>query len=164
MTNKWKLDSDCLHNWCSLPEIRSFCVMSDRRRVNGPPGGTAGATYAQSIAGAARQPQRTRKPNELRKICVSIIGGCNSFLLTWAFSSSDWSRPCRVRLCIPRARSASTCCPKNIHSLDFLSQADLLSPRAETGRKNSIVLTEPAADRSCQVCPICSAPTERLHP
>jgi hypothetical protein len=48
--------------------------MSDRRRVNGPAGGTAAPTFTQLGEGrTAGQPGRTRNPNELRKICVSLF-------------------------------------------------------------------------------------------
>ncbi|KAL3431240.1 3' exoribonuclease family, domain 1-domain-containing protein [Aspergillus tetrazonus] len=47
--------------------------MTDRRRINGPPGGTRPPIFASSIkptatAIAAERPQRQRQPNELRKI------------------------------------------------------------------------------------------------
>ncbi|KAI9875453.1 MAG: 3'-5'-exoribonuclease, partial [Pleopsidium flavum] len=45
--------------------------MSDRRRINGPSGGTAPPVYASSLIKAhtaANQPSRTRRPDELRKI------------------------------------------------------------------------------------------------
>ncbi|KAL4923959.1 3' exoribonuclease family protein [Aspergillus undulatus] len=44
--------------------------MTDRRRINGPPGGTRPPVFASSInsATAAERPQRQRQPNELRKI------------------------------------------------------------------------------------------------
>lgn len=49
------------------------CVMTDRRRINGPPGGTRPPVFAsllKSATGAATErPVRTRQPNELRKIC-----------------------------------------------------------------------------------------------
>jgi hypothetical protein len=48
--------------------------MGDRRRVNGPPGGTLVPTFHQLHEGqTTRQPGRSRKPNELRKICVLIL-------------------------------------------------------------------------------------------
>ncbi|KAL4909293.1 hypothetical protein BDW74DRAFT_79696 [Aspergillus multicolor] len=47
--------------------------MTDRRRINGPPGGTRPPVFASSIkssasATAAERPRRQRQPNELRKI------------------------------------------------------------------------------------------------
>jgi len=43
--------------------------MTDRRRVNGPPGGTAAPIFVSSPSRhTPEKPQRTRKPNELRKI------------------------------------------------------------------------------------------------
>ena len=46
--------------------------MADRRRINGPPSGTTAPIFAvtDSTLGLPR-PERTRKPNELRKICES---------------------------------------------------------------------------------------------
>ena len=42
----------------------------DRRRVNGPPGGTAPPVYALAATGkTATAANRTRQPNEIRKIC-----------------------------------------------------------------------------------------------
>lgn len=51
------------------------CVMTDRRRINGPPGGTRPAVYAsllQSATGAADRAQRQRQPTDLRKICMDL--------------------------------------------------------------------------------------------
>lgn len=47
--------------------------MADRRRINGPPGGTRPAVYAsllESDTGAADRARRQRQPAELRKICM----------------------------------------------------------------------------------------------
>ena len=42
----------------------------DRRRVNGPAGGTAPPVYASTLTGkTASAANRTRQPNEIRKIC-----------------------------------------------------------------------------------------------
>ena len=42
----------------------------DRRRVNGPPGGTAPPVYALARTGkTAPTANRIRQPNEIRKIC-----------------------------------------------------------------------------------------------
>ncbi|OCT44749.1 3' exoribonuclease family protein [Cladophialophora carrionii] len=42
--------------------------MSDRRRINGPPGTTQPPRFAHSPGSARAWPERARKPNELRKI------------------------------------------------------------------------------------------------
>lgn len=50
--------------------------MADRRRINGPPGGTRPVVYAsllESKTGAADRAQRLRKPAELRKICMDAL-------------------------------------------------------------------------------------------
>ena len=42
----------------------------DRRRVNGPPGGTAPPIYALALESkTATTANRTRQPNEIRRIC-----------------------------------------------------------------------------------------------
>ena len=42
----------------------------DRRRVNGPAGGTAPPVFALALTGkTATTANRTRQPNEIRKIC-----------------------------------------------------------------------------------------------
>ena len=42
----------------------------DRRRVNGPPGGTAPPVYVSSLTGKIQSsPKRSRGPHEIRKIC-----------------------------------------------------------------------------------------------
>lgn len=50
--------------------------MADRRRNNGPPGGTRPPVFASLLRSAtgeaAERPHRTRQPNELRKICTFI--------------------------------------------------------------------------------------------
>lgn len=55
------------HLSCSKPTI-----MADRRRINGPPGGTRPAVFAsllESGTGATDRARRQRQPTELRKIC-----------------------------------------------------------------------------------------------
>lgn len=52
--------------------VRSFlqeCAMADRRRNNGPPSGTAIPVFTPSKV-EGEIPQRTRKPNQLRRICA----------------------------------------------------------------------------------------------
>lgn len=49
-------------------------AMADRRRVNGPPGGTRPAVFApvtESGTGAGERARRQRQPAELRKICMN---------------------------------------------------------------------------------------------
>jgi hypothetical protein len=48
--------------------------MNDRRRINGPSGGTAPPLFASTLSNSADQlqssrPRRTRRADELRKIC-----------------------------------------------------------------------------------------------
>lgn len=47
--------------------------MADRRRVNGPAGGTSAPLFASFITKdattALQRPERLRKPNEPRKMC-----------------------------------------------------------------------------------------------
>lgn len=48
--------------------------MADRRRINGPPGGTRPPVFAslqESSTGIANRAQRQRQPTELRKICMN---------------------------------------------------------------------------------------------
>lgn len=48
--------------------------MADRRRINGPPGGTRPPVFAslqESSTGIANRAQRQRQPAELRKICMN---------------------------------------------------------------------------------------------
>lgn len=66
-----------------IVKILGFCSytyapMADRRRVNGPPGGTRAPVFASSLPTPDGQvpvsferPKRLRKPDELRKICMS---------------------------------------------------------------------------------------------
>jgi hypothetical protein len=47
--------------------------MTDRRRINGPPGGTAAPNYSKYVVKdpvALERPTRTRAPNVLRKMCM----------------------------------------------------------------------------------------------
>lgn len=53
--------------------------MLDKRRVNGPPGGTKAPVFATVLPadeGAAR-PKRSRKAKELRKMCTSRSIQCS---------------------------------------------------------------------------------------
>lgn len=56
----------------SFQTFRSFihppCEMTDRRRINGPASGTSIPTFIPS-EGERQNARRTRKPNQLRKIC-----------------------------------------------------------------------------------------------
>ena len=48
--------------------------MTDRRRVNGPPGGTAPPVFTASLRKkTASAEQHTRAPDEIRKICESSM-------------------------------------------------------------------------------------------
>ena len=54
----------------------SITIMTDRRRINGPQGGTVPPIFASLLAdndeSRLERPARTRQPNELRKICMHI--------------------------------------------------------------------------------------------
>ena len=51
-------------------EVKSAGSMTDRRRINGPPGGTAPPVFSFSLTGKNSSPaKRARAPDELRKIC-----------------------------------------------------------------------------------------------
>jgi hypothetical protein len=56
--------------------IHSF-RMNDRRRINPPSGGTAPPVFASTLSSAeqlqSQRPSRTRKSDELRKICMSHV-------------------------------------------------------------------------------------------
>jgi exosome complex component MTR3 len=51
--------------------------MTDRRRINGPPGGTSAPVYSKYITKDAstqiERPSRSRAPNVLRKMCPYIL-------------------------------------------------------------------------------------------
>lgn len=49
--------------------------MNDRRRVNGPPGGTRPPVFLSNLQSGkanADRPRRQRQPAELRKICMRV--------------------------------------------------------------------------------------------
>lgn len=52
-------------------------IMTDRRRINGPPGGTVPPIYTATLTSResilARRPTRNRAPEQPRKICKSIL-------------------------------------------------------------------------------------------
>ncbi len=53
-------------------ETKSTVSMTDRRRINGPSGGTAPPVFASSLSSkSSSRAKRTREPDELRKICGS---------------------------------------------------------------------------------------------
>ncbi|KAJ5690542.1 Exosome complex component MTR3 [Penicillium macrosclerotiorum] len=63
-------------------------MMADRRRVNGPPGGTRPVVFAstaQSGTGAAERPRRQRQPTDLRKICKAHEAHFANFLKLVSF-------------------------------------------------------------------------------
>jgi exosome complex component MTR3 len=49
-------------------------MTTDRRRINGPSGGTSAPIFSQYLspdpASKTERPTRTRKPNVLRKMCM----------------------------------------------------------------------------------------------
>lgn len=60
----------------------------DRRRINGPPGGTAPPVYA--VAPNSKTPttaNRTRQPNEIRKICKY------RWVLRLGMEATEWLAP-----------------------------------------------------------------------
>ena len=60
----------------------------DRRRVNGPPGGTAPPVYAVAPnSKTATTANRTRQPNEIRKICKS------RWVLGLGMGAIEWLAP-----------------------------------------------------------------------
>lgn len=82
------------------------CVMTDRRRINGPPGGTRPPVFASSLKPipTAERPQRQRQPNELRKICTFL-----TLVKVEAYSVSPKNRPHPLcfRILLPRIRTLS---------------------------------------------------------
>lgn len=84
--------------------------MNDRRRVNGPPGGTRPPVYAsllQSGTGADTRAQRQRQPSDLRKICMQRRAAFpvpkNTPANSWNSLSSpqDWTDSFGLGLLIP---------------------------------------------------------------
>lgn len=61
----------------NIDNIRSFDMNTDRRRNNAPPGGTHAPVFARTIREPeylqSLRPKRSRKLNELRKICKCLI-------------------------------------------------------------------------------------------
>lgn len=61
-------------------DIRPNAMNTDRRRNNAPSGGTSAPVFARTIREPeylhSLRPSRSRKPNELRKICklTEIVG------------------------------------------------------------------------------------------
>lgn len=57
------------------PKHLQSAPMTDRRRTNAPAGGTSAPVFASSLANyegpAPTRPSRTRKPDELRKMCMA---------------------------------------------------------------------------------------------
>ncbi|KAL4911954.1 3' exoribonuclease family, domain 1-domain-containing protein [Aspergillus aurantiobrunneus] len=106
--------------------------MTDRRRINGPPGGTRPPVFASSIkstATAAERPQRQRRPNELRKIFLKtglIPSASGSSYLEFEPSASLSAARASPNFLIPPSSSLKLAC--TVHGPKPLPRSATFSP------------------------------------
>ncbi|KAL4871039.1 hypothetical protein BDV12DRAFT_164641 [Aspergillus spectabilis] len=106
--------------------------MTDRRRINGPPGGTRPPVFASSIqstASAAERPQRQRQPNELRKIFLKtglIPSASGSSYLEFEPSASLSAVRVSPHSLIPPSSSLKLAC--TVHGPKPLPRSATFSP------------------------------------
>ncbi|KAL4753267.1 hypothetical protein BDW72DRAFT_169197 [Aspergillus terricola var. indicus] len=108
--------------------------MTDRRRINGPPGGTRPPVFASSIkptatANAAERPQRQRQPNELRKIFLKtglIPSASGSSYLEFEPSASLSAARASPKFITPPSSSLKLAC--TVHGPKPLARSATFSP------------------------------------
>ncbi|KAL5048172.1 hypothetical protein BDW71DRAFT_26202 [Aspergillus fruticulosus] len=108
--------------------------MTDRRRINGPPGGTRPPVFASSIksstnAAAAARPQRQRQPNELRKIFLKtglIPSASGSSYLEFEPSASLSAARASPKFITPPSSSLKLAC--TVHGPKPLPRSATFSP------------------------------------
>ncbi|KAJ0418932.1 3' exoribonuclease family, domain 1-domain-containing protein [Aspergillus carlsbadensis] len=106
--------------------------MTDRRRINGPPGGTRPPVFASSIkptASAAERPRRQRQPNELRKIFLKtglIPSASGSSYLEFEPSASLSAARASPQSVIPPSSSLKLAC--TVHGPKPLARSAAFSP------------------------------------
>lgn len=144
--------------------------MSDRRRINGPSGGTAPPVFASTLVAPeslqSQRPGRTRKPDELRKICMrlQLILHYLCRLTKSIHSPQDRHNTLSLRIRIPRARKPSTqkeiqdLANEQLPSTNILPQDLLLSPWSSTSSKVSSIQLISRSHNAHQVCALRNAP------
>ncbi len=148
--------------------------MTDKRRINGPLGGTRPTVFASSLLSsegqapiAREQPERTRKPNELRRICTSSLYYRNHRLtFDYYHSLENWPHSLGIGLRI--SRTAAFCSPlaievKVAHTSHIVSKAHLLCSWPQAATSFCSFFTESLIVHTRQVRPICHSPTKRLY-
>ncbi|KAJ5102076.1 3' exoribonuclease family protein [Penicillium alfredii] len=106
--------------------------MTDRRRINGPPGGTRPAVYAsllQSATGAADRAQRQRQPTDLRKIFLKtglIPSASGSSYLEFEPSASLAAARANPKSLIPPSSALKLAC--TVHGPKPLPRSATFSP------------------------------------
>ncbi|OJI99138.1 hypothetical protein ASPVEDRAFT_187117 [Aspergillus versicolor CBS 583.65] len=104
--------------------------MTDRRRINGPPGGTRPPVFASSIEPTkAERPQRQRQPNELRKIFLKtglIPSASGSSYLEFEPSASLSAARTSPKSLIPPSSSLKLAC--TVHGPKPLPRSATFSP------------------------------------
>ncbi|KAL3445556.1 3' exoribonuclease family, domain 1-domain-containing protein [Aspergillus insuetus] len=106
--------------------------MTDRRRINGPPGGTRPPVFASSIKPttvAAERPRRQRQPNELRKIFLKtglIPSASGSSYLEFEPSASLSAARASPQSVIPPSSSLKLAC--TVHGPKPLARSATFSP------------------------------------
>ncbi|CAG7922653.1 unnamed protein product [Penicillium olsonii] len=106
--------------------------MADRRRINGPPGGTRPPVYAslqESTTGAAQRAQRQRQPAELRKIFLQtgmIPTASGSSYLEFEPSASLAAARANPKSLIPPSSALKVAC--TVHGPKPLPRSAAFSP------------------------------------
>ncbi|KAL2862767.1 3' exoribonuclease family protein [Aspergillus lucknowensis] len=107
--------------------------MTDRRRINGPPGGTRPPIFASSLESTsdivAERPQRQRQPNELRKIFLKtglIPSASGSSYLEFEPSTSLSAARSKPKSVIPPSSSLKLAC--TVHGPKPLPRSATFSP------------------------------------
>ncbi|KAL2829260.1 3' exoribonuclease family, domain 1-domain-containing protein [Aspergillus cavernicola] len=106
--------------------------MTDRRRINGPSGGTRPPVFASSIKStttATERPQRQRQPNELRKIFLKtglIPSASGSSYLEFEHSASLSAARALPKSLIPPSSSLKLAC--TVHGPKPLPRSATFSP------------------------------------
>lgn len=144
-------------------------MLADRRRINGPPGGTSAPVYSKYIQKDAtaqtERPSRIRQPNVLRKMCKSTARIFYQSLIP--YSPEDWRHPFSFRIRVSRTRSLQSPQLQSSRSgiaLHIRPETHMYGPRSAPSSQISAFLASHHTLHTRQVRSIRHQKEERLPP
>ena len=150
-------------------------MTTDRRRVNGPKGGTNPPVFAPTSVGKTfdAYPRRTRPPNALRNICRYSMDSVpmrnrtmrvyrDRLTFSACYSPQNRPHPLCLRLRLPRAPIPQQQCHSHASSA-ISTQTYLLSPWTSSASALCALYTTPPSLHTREIRAFCMQITERLR-